>query len=60
MDSLASSYIELERFELGSNSAASRTRRHPTTIVLTNKYIYALLTQAADAFGTCIAVSQYG
>ena len=60
MFNLASSYIELEGFKLGSNSAASRTRRHPTAVVLTDKYIDTLLTKAADAFGTCITVAQYG
>lgn len=60
MFNLASSYIELEGFKLGSNSATSRTRRHPTAVVLTDKYIDTLLTKAADAFGTCITIAQYG
>jgi hypothetical protein len=59
MANLASSYVQLEGFELGFNSAASRTCRRTTAVVLTNKYVYALLTQTANAFRACIAVAQY-
>jgi hypothetical protein len=59
MVDLASSYIQLEGFELGSNGAAPRTCRRTTAVVLTDKYVYALLTQTANAFGACIAVAQY-
>jgi hypothetical protein len=57
---IPSSNVQLERLELATNGVAAWTSWSPTPCVFTDKDVYTLLTQAADAFRACITVPQYG
>lgn len=53
-----SSDVQLKRLELAANSVASWTPWCSTASVFADKDVNAFLTQAADAFGARVAVSE--
>jgi hypothetical protein len=55
-----SSNVQLEGLELAANGVASWTAWRSSTGVFADKDVDALLTQAADAFGAGVAVSEVG
>ena len=55
-----SSYVQLEGLELAANGIATRASGCSASSMFANKDVDTLLAQAANAFGTRIAVSKDG